>query len=184
MSGRVTLVDVVFLPFLERIVASMLYFKGIDIRTSEYPNISAWFDGMEELEGYGVLVRATTTSTRGTCLRSWAGALRRWGAWGRIFAAQSMRSCSRSPPGWWRVGEKEERDECAERLASNDEAVSRFAARGAGRGGFPGFIIAPLADPNAASNEKMAGIMDNVLLAIALEAVGRGEEGKRVLEDV
>lgn len=50
MGDRPTIVDVMFLPFLERMVTSMIYFKGLEIRDPEtFPSICRWFDSMEEL---------------------------------------------------------------------------------------------------------------------------------------
>lgn len=62
-SHGLSLVDIQFAPFLERMVASLLYFKGYKIRTASkervttadsYPGINAWFDAMEELPAYQV----------------------------------------------------------------------------------------------------------------------------------
>merc|ERR1712032_898172 len=46
-----------FAPFLERTAASMLFFKGFEIRVvkgtaTNYPAINRWFDAMETLESY------------------------------------------------------------------------------------------------------------------------------------
>jgi glutathione S-transferase len=32
LGGKLSMVDVVFAPFLERMAASLLYYKGLDIR--------------------------------------------------------------------------------------------------------------------------------------------------------
>lgn len=39
------------MPTLERINASLFYYKGYDLRT-EHPNIGQWFDAMETRECY------------------------------------------------------------------------------------------------------------------------------------
>lgn len=39
-------VDVVFTPYIERMNASLFYYKGYDMR-KEHPRIAAWFDAME-----------------------------------------------------------------------------------------------------------------------------------------
>ena len=57
MGEDITLVDIMFAPFLERIVASMVYFKGFQIRVAQgektkYSAINKWFDAMEGLESY------------------------------------------------------------------------------------------------------------------------------------
>jgi glutathione S-transferase len=59
LGKEFSMVDVQFAPFLERMVASLLFFKGLVIRVpsseraaAEFPGINAWFDAMEELPGY------------------------------------------------------------------------------------------------------------------------------------
>lgn len=46
-----TIVDMQFVSHMERMVASALYFKGIDVR-AEYPGIDRWLDAFEELPWY------------------------------------------------------------------------------------------------------------------------------------
>jgi glutathione S-transferase len=68
LGRHMSMVDVQFAPFLERMAASMLYFKGFKMRWSrddrslsnntaddpslKYAAINAWFDAMEELPAY------------------------------------------------------------------------------------------------------------------------------------
>ena len=57
MGGNVSLVDFMFAPFLERIAASLIYFKGYQFRVAkgaktQFPAINKWFDAMETLESY------------------------------------------------------------------------------------------------------------------------------------
>jgi glutathione S-transferase len=61
LGNEVSIVDIQFAPFLERIVASMMYYKGYQIRFAppyaaktnhDYPAINAWFDAMERLPSY------------------------------------------------------------------------------------------------------------------------------------
>ena len=45
--------DVVFIPYLERMNASLFYYKGFFFRNSEtFPHISKWFDALETREVY------------------------------------------------------------------------------------------------------------------------------------
>ena len=45
--------DVVFTPYIERMSASLFYYKGYVLRCPEKnPNIARWFDAMETLETY------------------------------------------------------------------------------------------------------------------------------------
>ena len=45
--------DCVFVPYVERMSASLFYYKGFVLRDSEvFPNISAWFSGLEQRQTY------------------------------------------------------------------------------------------------------------------------------------
>jgi len=45
--------DIVFTPFLERMNASLFYYKGLLLRDAEnFPHISEWFDALESRETY------------------------------------------------------------------------------------------------------------------------------------
>ena len=43
--------DVIIMPYLERINASLFYYKGYDLRR-EHPKIGEWFDAIETRESY------------------------------------------------------------------------------------------------------------------------------------
>jgi len=45
--------DCVFIPYVERMNASLFYYKGFTLRDArKYPNLSKWFDGIETRETY------------------------------------------------------------------------------------------------------------------------------------
>ncbi len=44
-------VDIIFIPYLERMNASLAYYKGFNLR-EEFPNINKWFNSLETLEIY------------------------------------------------------------------------------------------------------------------------------------
>jgi len=52
LGKELSLPDVVFASSLERIAASILYYKGLRIRGGRWPSINTWFDEMERREGY------------------------------------------------------------------------------------------------------------------------------------
>jgi glutathione S-transferase len=59
IGQHVSLVDFMFAPFLERMCASLLYYKGFQIRVppglaTAYPLTNKWFDAMETLDSYRV----------------------------------------------------------------------------------------------------------------------------------
>lgn len=39
LGDRISMVDLVFAPFLERMVASLLYYKGFQMRGGDYPHL-------------------------------------------------------------------------------------------------------------------------------------------------
>ncbi|KGG16390.1 MULTISPECIES: glutathione S-transferase family protein [unclassified Prochlorococcus] len=43
--------DIVFIPYLERMNASLAYYKGVRIR-KDFPNIDHWFKALEKLDAY------------------------------------------------------------------------------------------------------------------------------------
>ena len=48
-----SVVDCIFAPFLERMSASLFYYKAFTVRDkSRFPGVAAWFDGMEGRETY------------------------------------------------------------------------------------------------------------------------------------
>merc|ERR1711907_759398 len=48
-----SVVDCVFTPYVERMSASLFYYKGFTLRDpSVYPHLSAWFDAMESRSTY------------------------------------------------------------------------------------------------------------------------------------
>ena len=54
LGSEVMLVDCVYVPFLERMSASLLYYKGLRIkgRGSPWPNITRWFEALEVRPSY------------------------------------------------------------------------------------------------------------------------------------
>ncbi|GBG24085.1 Glutathione S-transferase DHAR2 [Hondaea fermentalgiana] len=53
LGAAISVVDVIFAPWLERINATAYYYKGFHLRYSaSYPHISAWFDAMEARHTY------------------------------------------------------------------------------------------------------------------------------------
>jgi len=63
LGGELSLVDVVFASSLERIAASILYYKGLRVKGGKWPQINAWFDAMEARDSY----RATQSDFHTHC---------------------------------------------------------------------------------------------------------------------
>mmetsp|Transcript_14419 Transcript_14419/g.21029 ORF Transcript_14419/g.21029 Transcript_14419/m.21029 type:complete len:486 (+) Transcript_14419:59-1516(+) len=62
LGSNISLVDILAVPFVERMVASALYWKAINIR-EDYPGIDAWLKGMETVFPAYRTIRADIYST-------------------------------------------------------------------------------------------------------------------------
>jgi glutathione S-transferase len=189
LGKEFSLVDIQFASFLERMVASLLYFKGFAIRvapsdraTAEFPGINAWFDAMEELPAYQ-LTKSDYYTHAWDLPPQLGGCRSEQGSKSYEDAINGVRSLDGTQGSWelplqpdnggiepdWTFlpgGESAARREAVERLSANHEAIVKFACRGAGSKGFPGFG-APLADPNAIPNEALLGTVDKCLRTIS-----------------
>ena len=53
MGSQLSLVDCMFAPFLERMAASLAYYKGLTLRRNDaWPRIEVWFLAMEARPSY------------------------------------------------------------------------------------------------------------------------------------
>lgn len=183
-----SLVDVQFAPFLERTVASLLYYKGFVIRVpsseranAEYPGINAWFDAMEELPAYQ-LTKSDYYTHAWDLPPQLGGCRSEQGSKPYEDAINGDRSLDGKQGSWelplqpdnggvepdWSFipgGESAARREAVERISSNHDSIVKFACRGAGSKGFPNYG-APLADPNAVPNEALQSSVDRCLRTI------------------
>lgn len=189
LGPTVTLVDLQFAPFLERMAASMLYYKGLFIRVapgttteSEFPAINRWFDGMEELPSYQLTKSDYYTHCwdlppqLGGCVSEPAGAVYRQAINGerRLLDDDGTKGSWELPlqphnggvePDWTWATDGDDRTaqrEAVERVSSNWQAIVSFAARGAGQPGVPS-VSAPLADPHAIPSVTVQNAISSVL---------------------
>jgi glutathione S-transferase len=182
MGKDVSMVDFMFAPFLERIAASMIYFKGFPVRVTDgtptdFPGVNKWFDAMEMLSSYRLTKSDYYTHAfdlppqLGGCVsepagKAYAKALNgersldgKQGSWDLPLRPHN----DGVEPDWSWVGdEATARREAVERLSFNHGAIVKFASRGAGRKGIPS-VSAPLADPNASGNDAVEGAVNSVL---------------------
>merc|ERR1712127_805883 len=75
--------------------------------------------------------------------------------------------------GTWTGDEGAAKREAVERVSGNPDAIVGFASRGAGSTGFPRYG-APLADPNAVSNESVQPFVDASLRVISQKLLDSG----------
>lgn len=178
LGGQVSIVDAMFAPFLERMCASMLYFKGFQIRVANgektnFPAINRWFDSMETLESYQLTKSDYYTHCwdlppqLGGCFsedgsKQFQDAINGSnGSWDLPLAPDN----NGLEPDWsWAGDEAAAKREAVERVTSNFEAIVSFAARGAGKSGRS--YGAPLADPNAIPNESIQPFVDAAMMVI------------------
>ena len=174
LGGELSLVDVMFAPFLERMAASLAYYKGLTLRRNEqWPRIEAWFLAMEGRPSYRHIQSDFYTHVNDLPPQI-----------GRCQAVPEAQRLADEIDGAdgtsWRLplpdddGTRLEpldglglpddaaRREAAERLLHNRAAVAKFASRGLGRPGFPA-VSAELSDPNAAPNAAALPLVDAAL---------------------
>lgn len=182
MGGDVTLVDFMFAPFLERMAASLIYFKGYQFRVAkgaktEFPAINKWFDAMEKLESYQLTKSDYYTHCwdlppqLGGCSHEKDGEPFEKAINGELAGSWELpleKDLGGIEPDWdWCGDESTARREATERLSYNHANIVKFAARGAGRRGMPSYS-APLSDPNAVSSEAVMMSVDATLRLISL----------------
>ncbi|KAL7553342.1 hypothetical protein ACHAWF_016626, partial [Thalassiosira exigua] len=191
LGEKVSIVDMMFVPFLERMCASMLFFKGFQIRVApgektDFPAVNRWFDAMETLAAYQLTKSDYYTHCwdlppqLGGCVaedgsKAFQNAINGIapGSWHLPLSPNN----GGLEPDWnWVGDEGAAKREAVERVSANSEAIVAFASRGAGRAGFPRYG-APLADPNAISNESIQPFVDASLKLVARKLLGYDCDG-------
>ena len=200
MGQDVSIVDVQFLSFLERMCASLLFFKGFMIRVppgsnqpNPYPAINRWFDALEKKPAYQLTKSDYYTHCwdlppqLGGCAPEPEGESFRKAINGKrsLDGSQGSWEFPLQPhnggvePDWeWAGDEAAAKREAVERLSFNHDAIVKFAARGAGKKGMPP-VMAALADPNATPSVAVQTAVDTVLQTVSLallEGVDQQEE--------
>lgn len=160
LGGELTLVDVMFTPFLERMAASLLYFKALDLRNNpDWPALEAWYQAMDQRPAYQGIKSDYYTHCHDLPpqiggsfavdeAKPYADAID--GLDGESWALP-LPGAPAEPAG--PLAPDAARREAAARLLHNFDAVASFAARGVGKPGFPP-AMAPLADPNAEADSR------------------------------
>lgn len=185
MGDRVTMVDFMFAPFLERTVASLLFYKGFQIRvppdeydSTEFYHVNKWFDAMESLESYRLTKSDYYTHCwdlppqLGGCsfepdsakpYEEAINGIRNVNGKGGSWEFPLLPHNGGVEPDWtWCDDVNMANLEAVERLTFNHAAIVSFASRGAGKKGMPP-VMAPLSDPNAVSNPNANVSVDAIL---------------------
>lgn len=167
-GDRPSLVDLQYVSHIERMCASVPYWKGLVVRAApgapgagRWPNIDRWFAAFEARPAYVATRSDWYTHVKdippqygpgqpaGACAQYAASIDGRDGSWKLPLPAlaKSPFPADQLQPGWeqWEAGAPHE---AAWRLLANHAAIARFALRGAGTPGQKQFG-AELADPYA-----------------------------------
>jgi glutathione S-transferase len=202
MGRDITVVDVQFMPFLERMAASLLYFKGFQIRVvkgspTTYPAVNAWFDAMENLPSYQ-LTKSDFYSHNWDLPPQLGGCTHEPDGGEYEDAINGLRCLDGSQGSWelplqrhnggvepdwdWAGDESCARREAVERISSNYEAIVKFAARGAGKKGMG--YTAPLSDPNAVPNDSVQLAVDHALRMVGLALLNGTEKYEESMVEI
>ena len=187
LGKDLSLVDLKFIPFIERQVASLAYFKGVDYRADRQrrPNLMRWLEAMESRPSYQATKSDWYTHSRALPPQLSADCAPGKGQEVKAMQAliddlpegpsDAVDSTSGDDiwiePGWdWCSGDTAAaRREAAERIISNHASVVRFASRAAGTPGLPA-SAAPLAGPRDSPNEDAEPAVD-LMLRHAVDAL-------------
>lgn len=173
-----SLVDCVFSPFLERIAASIPYYKGEIVRgAGRWPNLEAWFNAMETRPTFVNIRSDHYTHVHDlppqlggchSCKGSEELAAAIDGTDGVSWALPLPPLNATSSPEAYSPGENPEQDRlrAAARLVENAPAVVKFAARGCGQPGTRR-VTAPLSDPDAKPGQDHLDAVDAGLRSVA-----------------
>ncbi len=194
MGAHPALADCVFAPFLERISASIPYYKGDALRgdRAAYPALNAWFDAMEAWPVYLGTKSDFYTHVHdlppqlGGCAAHGSPAQAAMagdidGTDGASWSLPLAPLASAGPAAEWWPGEDPPADRlrAAARLVENARGVTRFAARGPAPPGRPA-VSAPLSDPYARADEAAIPAIDAALRLVAASLLS-GPEAVDVL---
>lgn len=189
LGDEITLVDVMFAPFLERMAASLCYYKGFVLRVPQgsatnFPGVNRWFTAMEGCPSYRLTKSDYYTHAwdlppqLGGCTREADGAPyeRAINGQGNAWQLPLEPNLGGIEPDWTWISTDEARRQAVERVTGNAQAIVSFAARGAGKPGMPP-VVAPLADPNAEPSVPVMGAVDATMRLVCL-AILHGVESQ------
>lgn len=174
-----SIVDLQYVSHIERMNASCLYWKGMQLRgTERWANVERWFLAFEERPSYHACKSDYYTHVMDIPPQYGDG-------YGdntpeaeearRVIDGDSswklplkLSSADLEPlPESMNPGDEAARHEAAYRLAANAPAIAKFACRGMGERGAKQFG-APLADPTAVPNLKYEAKVDEMLRMVAM----------------
>ena len=204
LGEDVSIVDFMFAPFLERMAASMIFFKGYQIRVApgektEFEAINKWFDAMEKLESYQLTkgdyyshcwdlppqLGGCTYENGGEPFEKCINGERTLDGSRGSWELPLEPHLGGVEPDWgWCGDEGAAKREAVERLTVNNINIVAFAARGAGKKGMPPYMAA-LSDPNATPNNSVKESVDACLRAVSIALIHDDEaKANSTIEEV
>ena len=177
LGKELSVVDLRFIPFVERQIASLTYFKGADYLRdpAKYPNIVKWLEAMESRPSFQATKSDYYTHSRALPPQLAAECAAEPGCEEMQAAIDSLPTLDGSSdwfePGWeW--SRKDASLEAAAQLVAGKSKIVSFCARGAGIAGFPA-ASAPLADPAATPNDAAIPALDLLLRYVTMSLLGK-----------
>lgn len=164
-----SIVDVMFTPFLERMSASLPYYKGFESRTPKYPHLLRWYEAMDTREAYRGIKSDYYTHIHdlppqiGGCQSSGNCKPYQQELDGQAWDTEKEVASLVEP--MLPADPQEAARDAVRRTLANFDAVVRFAARGPGKKGSRQ-MSAALADPYAEPNEDYTGVVGTALMEI------------------
>jgi glutathione S-transferase len=160
-----SLIDIHYIPTMERLIASSFYYKGLQVR-GKFSNLDRWLVAWEDRPNYLASKSDFYTHTLAMPSQNGPGYLVE-DAIANADKICGLRGSWELPlppplelgPPKQAMNEDDARHEAAFRLVSNPAAVVQFACRGAGERGRPSFH-AELADPYAEPSEEFVDAVD------------------------
>jgi len=169
-----SIVDLQYVSHIERMNASCLYWKGMQLRgTSRWANVERWFAAFEERPSYHASKSDYYTHIMDippqygpgysdSSKEAQAAQLEIDGVTGWKLPLKLSSSSPEPLPDSMNPGEEAARHEAAYKLSINAKAITKFACRGMGEKGAKQFS-APLADPYAVPNLNFESKVDEML---------------------
>ena len=190
LGKELSIVDIMYTPFLERMAASLPYFKGFESRSGKYPYLMKWYEAMDTRHTYQGI--KSDYFTHNHDLPPQIG--------GAVPSGNYKPYMSEIDGGAWTLDKRQEdliepmlpadsniaiRD-AVRKCLSNYENLVKFACRGMGKAGSPK-VRAELADPYATSDldyfEYVDGSLNTILTNMLNTVEGIEKVAGPVYED-
>jgi glutathione S-transferase len=183
LGKELSVVDLQFIPFVERQLASLAYFKGADYLrdATQYPNLVRWLEAMESRPSYQATKSDYYTHSRALPPQLAAECATEAGCEEMQAAIDSWPVLDGTSewvePGWeWCQNSASK--EAADRLIQGNDKIVAFCARVAGVAGLPA-ASAPLADPAATPNESSKPALDLLLRHVTMSLLQKSTSNNK-----